>query len=383
MKKLNLLFIGVLSMSYVSAQDISDAVRYSLDEVQGTARFRAMGGAFGALGGDLSAISINPAGAAIFTRSNGSFSISNLNTKNDVNYFNGFSSSSDSKFDVNQLGAVFVFNNTDQNSPWKKLALSVNYDKLSNFDNHWYAVGTGNTSIDRYFLDRTEVREIPFGVLKLLPDEFLEEAYADIGANPNYGYDFQQVFLGYWAGIIDPLNPDDNTNDNNIDYISNTAPATSFNQDYYYASTGYNGKLTFNIASQYGDNVYMGLNLNSHFVNYEKFTSFIETNDNPNSYANDILFENQLRTNGTGFSFQFGLIGKLTEEFRIGVIYDSPTWYRFDDELIQNIDSNFADTDIGYIATITNVFPSLFLSHVFRIFTTFYTFLQYGGKYLP
>jgi hypothetical protein len=118
MKKLNLLFIGVLSMSYVSAQDISDAVRYSQDEVQGTARFRAMGGAFGALGGDLSAISINPAGAAIFTRSNGSFSISNLTTKNDVNYFNGFCSSSDSKFDVNQLGAVFIFNNSNQNSPW-------------------------------------------------------------------------------------------------------------------------------------------------------------------------------------------------------------------------------------------------------------------------
>jgi hypothetical protein len=123
-------------MSYVSAQDISDAVMYSLDEVQGTARFRGMSGAFVALGGDLSAVSINPAGAAIFNRSGGSFSLSNLNTKNDVNYFNGISSSSDSKFDINQLGTVFVFNNTNQNSKWKKMALTINYDKVSDFDNN-------------------------------------------------------------------------------------------------------------------------------------------------------------------------------------------------------------------------------------------------------
>ena len=33
MKKLSLLVIGVLSMSNLVAQDISDAVRYSLDEI--------------------------------------------------------------------------------------------------------------------------------------------------------------------------------------------------------------------------------------------------------------------------------------------------------------------------------------------------------------
>ena len=33
-----------------------DAVRYANDDLTGTARFRAMSGAFGALGGDLSAI---------------------------------------------------------------------------------------------------------------------------------------------------------------------------------------------------------------------------------------------------------------------------------------------------------------------------------------
>lgn len=326
MKKLNLLFIGVLSMSYVSAQDISDAVRYSLDEVQGTARFRAMGGAFGALGGDLSAISINPAGAAIFTRSNGSFSVSNLSTHNDVNYFNGFSSSSDSKFDVNQLGAVFVFNNTNQNSPWKKLALSINYDKLSNFDNDWYAIGTSTNSIDDYFLSHAQ--GLRLDEISALPGESLEDAYAEIGSF--YGYGNQQAFLGYESYILEPFSDtDDNTN-----YSSNIAPGT-FDHDYTYAERGYNGKLSFNIASQFQENLYLGLNLNSHFIDYDKSTYLYEANSNAGSLVNEVGFENNLHATGTGFSFQLGAILKLNEEFRAGLTYSSPTWYRISEETTQ------------------------------------------------
>jgi len=48
MKKSLMLCIGLASTVYVLAQDISDAVRYSMDEIQGTARFRGMSGAFGA-----------------------------------------------------------------------------------------------------------------------------------------------------------------------------------------------------------------------------------------------------------------------------------------------------------------------------------------------
>lgn len=356
MKKLQLFFVAVISMSNLMAQDLTDAVRYSLTEVQGTARFRALSGAFGALGGDMSAVSINPAGAAVFSRSHLSISLSNTNTNNEVGYFNTFNNTTKSKLDFSQSGAVFVFNNTRQSSPWRKLALSIGYDKTANFDNQWRASGISNISIDRYFLARTEANQIPFRNLKLRSGETVGDAYSDVGAS--LGYDTQQVFLGYWGGIIDPLNSDDNTNDNNVDYISNTAPATTHNQSYFYNANGYNGKLTFNIASQYGDNLYIGANLNSHIINYDKFTSFTETNDNASAFAKDILFENRLTTTGAGFSFQLGLIGKLNEAVRVGLTYDSPTWYNFEERLVQNIDSNFADNNINLVANIVNVYPS-------------------------
>ena len=328
MKKLSLLFIGVLSMSYAMAQDISDAVRYSLDEVQGTARFRALSGAFGALGGDLSAISINPAGAAIFNRSSGSFTLSNLNTKNDVSYFNGLSGSSESSFDVNQLGVTFVFNNTNENNPWKKMVLSINYDKLSDFDNSWYAVGSNTNSIGNFFLNHAQ--GLRLDEISAFPGESLEDAYADIGSS--FGYGNQQAFLGYESYILEPFaNTDENTN-----YSSNIAPGT-FNQDYTYVSRGYNGKLSFNIASQFQENLYLGLNLNSHFIDFEKSTYLYEANSNSGSLVNEVGFENNLYTTGTGFSFQLGAILKLSEEFRAGLAYNSPTWFNISEETTQYI----------------------------------------------
>lgn len=51
------------------AQSAIDAYRFSQPDLRGTARFMGMGGAFGALGGDLSTLSQNPAGIGVY-RSN-------------------------------------------------------------------------------------------------------------------------------------------------------------------------------------------------------------------------------------------------------------------------------------------------------------------------
>ena len=53
----------------VYTQGEADAIRYSRTELGGSARFRSMAGAFGALGGDFSAIGQNPAGLGIFRSS--------------------------------------------------------------------------------------------------------------------------------------------------------------------------------------------------------------------------------------------------------------------------------------------------------------------------
>ena len=83
MKKIIFAFIAITSMA-MEAQTINDAVRYSTGDLTGTARFRAMSGAFGALGGDLSSLDVNHAGSAVFLNSYSSFSLDLRSTENDV-----------------------------------------------------------------------------------------------------------------------------------------------------------------------------------------------------------------------------------------------------------------------------------------------------------
>ena len=56
-------------MTAMSAQSAVDEYSLSQTETRGTARFMAMGGAFTALGGDLSTLTQNPAGIGVYRRS--------------------------------------------------------------------------------------------------------------------------------------------------------------------------------------------------------------------------------------------------------------------------------------------------------------------------
>lgn len=359
MKKLNLLFIGILSMSTIYAQDISDLLRYSQNEIHGTARFRALSGAFGALGGDMSAISLNPAGSVIFSQSHASVTGSVLGIDNTTQYYNGITNSSESKFQINQGGAAFVFANNNRSSDWTKFAMSFNYERTNNHNSNWYARGLNDdrdpdfsNSVASYFYDYAEGKRLD--EISTLPNESISRAYREIG--DAYGFAHQQAFLGYESYLLDPeFDSDDNTT-----YFANVA-AGDFDHNYNYAASGYNSKMSFNLATQYKNILSLGLNLNSHFMRYDRTTILLEDNANDGSYVNSIDFRNSLYTRGAGFSFQLGAIVKITPEFRAGLVYDSPTWYSIDEETSQSV-STTADNN-GYPESITiapgiiNVYP--------------------------
>ena len=73
MKKICITLIISLFALMAQAQNFEDIVRFSGTPNNGTARVSAMGGAFTALGGDISAITINPASVGVFRKSEVSF----------------------------------------------------------------------------------------------------------------------------------------------------------------------------------------------------------------------------------------------------------------------------------------------------------------------
>ena len=327
MKRYIFLIVAGFTFSAAQSQSVDDALRYAQENINGTARFRAMSGAFGAIGGDLSALTINPAGSAVFANSQVGVSLSNYNTKNKSSYFGTQTSDSNVSFDLNQAGAVFVLNNPRENTGWKKFALSVNYDNTNNFDNTFYTAGQNtNTSVANYFT-----------------------SYANqLGQSANfYGNAYfdeltlreRQAYLGYNAYIIDPVAG----NLNNTTFVSNV-PAGVYAQDNFTETTGYNGKLSINAASAYNDRLFFGINLNAYFNDYTKSSSFYEENNNSpivgRPSVRSITFDNYTHTYGNGFSFQLGAIAKITQAFRAGLAYESPTWYELNDEVWQIVYSN-------------------------------------------
>jgi len=323
MKKIFAIAIASLAMTSIQAQDINDALRFSQTDLNGTARFRGMSGAFGALGGDFSALNVNPAGSVVFSNNLAGFTLANYNTKNNSNYFGKNTSDSNNSFDLNQAGAVFVFENAGHNKNWKKFAVAINYENARNLDNSLFSAGTNpNNSVDNYFL--SYANGVALGTLN---NYYFDELY----------YNEQQAYLGYNSYIIDPsVNSDTNTS-----YYTNVATGGNYYQENKIKSTGYNSKLAFNFSGQYNDKWSFGLNLNSHFLDYRQSSNFYESNNNAKyatgSTVDVIRFSNDLYTYGTGFSFQLGTIFKPAREVRLGLSYESPTWYKLTDELTQKV----------------------------------------------
>lgn len=334
--------IILLTLSFFStliySQDITDALRFSQENLLGTARFNAMSGAFGALGGDFSSINVNPAGSAIFLNNQVALTSSTYGVNNKSNYFGSKDTENSTSADINQFGAVFVFKNTDRRSEWSKFSFALNYENANNLNNVIFSSGTNPTNsigeYFRYYANRNG--GVSLLNLQTQPRESISDLYDFLGSN--YGFGTQQAFLGYQAYIIDPAaNYNEGSNRN---YVSLIPSGGNYYQENFIRSNGYNGKLSFNASGQYKDKFYFGVNINTRFIDYTQTTSFYEDNSNNLiSGVQRLQFNNELTTYGNGISFQLGAIAKLNKEVRLGLAYESPTWYEISDRLSQGISS--------------------------------------------
>jgi len=362
MKKI-LYCLLVMSSFFGYTQEITtqDALRYAVDNLNGTARFRAMSGAFGAVGGDLSAININPAGSVIFANNFASISLTNYNKSNKSNYFNTKTKENYNTLDINQAGAVLIFKATE-GSDWDKIAIAFNYENTNNFDNDVFLAGTNpNNSIGNYFLNFAQ--GLPLEYMQLQSGETISGLYTFLGETNGLGFPAQQAFLGYQGLLFDAVNSND---PGNTDYYTNVPNGGNYYQENFIQSTGYNGKITANFATSYKERLFLGMNLNAHFTDYQKTTSLYERNNNPlyssGLTAETIRFKNQLYTYGGGFSFNLGAIGKITDDFRLGFAYESPTWYNLNDELSQTLYTQATDGTTNFTTNLSpdvvNIYPT-------------------------
>lgn len=336
MKKYISIFIVGLVFSALNAQETTpeDALRYAVENLIGSARFRGMSGAFGAVGGDLSSINQNPAGSIFFNNNYATFTGGSYNSKNISRYFGSTTNYNDNSFDLNQAGVAFVFEDKNPKNDWKKFTVTFNYENNNNFNNSIYSAGINPyNSIDKYFLRFANGLPQEGGItLQTLESSFFEDL----------NFIDQQAFLGYQAYLFNPV---DDSNPQNSIYVSNVPTNGNYFQDNYMITSGYDGKFTANFATAYKNKLFLGINLNYHFTDIVKTTSVFESYNTIDTTTGlqSVQFENETHTFGNGFSFNLGAIAKATESLRVGLSYQSPTWYRLEDEQRQAIFANCPD----------------------------------------
>ena len=129
MKKITYIIVLFLFMTgYSYGQGEIEANQFSRGDLNGTARSVSMGGAFGALGGDLSGVAINPAGIAVYRSSE----IAGTAVFTNEKFKTGDVSNSKSNFNLNNLGFVGYFPTRNYNVPVVNFGFS--YNKVNSFD---------------------------------------------------------------------------------------------------------------------------------------------------------------------------------------------------------------------------------------------------------
>ena len=156
MLKKTLLLISVpVSFLYLKGQDVSVITNtidvYSNSSINGTAKFNAMAGSMGALGGDISSSFVNPAGIGVFIANDVNLTLGVNSSKNTTNFAGTALNYTINKTDINNAGGVLSLNLGDMSSKWKFINIGFNYSNQSIED---YSQSAGNANIK--MIDNTD-----------------------------------------------------------------------------------------------------------------------------------------------------------------------------------------------------------------------------------
>lgn len=299
MKKYSFIALMSAVSLTVSAQAEFDALRYSQSDITGTARYVSMSGAFGALGGDMSAISLNPAGIGVYRSSEFSFSPSYQQDKANTNYEGSLGEASSIKLLMNGVGYVGSFRTYDE-SAISNFNFGITYNRVADFNRKTQVYGV-NRPIS--LLDRVNYVE---------NDMFYQD-----GSHPDH-----TSFYKFLNGVhVIGLN---STGDA---YESPLQANETLNSSMFLEESGGIDSWNFTLGANYNHSLYVGIGLGIQTIRYDKYSTYREEYE----LNGGTELRNTLTTTGSGVDFKAGVIYKPIPELRLGLSVHSGTYYSLTD----------------------------------------------------
>ena len=283
----NITFVGS-----VLAQTANDVMLFSRHYAGGTARSMGMSGAFGALGGDPSVMSTNPAGLAVYRGSE--FTITpNLNFNNTSAKFgndNQTFNDNSVRFNFDNVGYVYTQNMHNQKGI-RSFSIGFGYNRLGNFNSDAYVKRqTANSSmLDEfvYYANRDEF------------DPFYEELAWETAAIFKDGNEYINDYIeeGRYG-----------------QYLSRSM-----------STRGSIGEYCFSLGANIDNKLYFGATLGMQDIKFKQ-NYLHEEKPEGFDYLNYFKFNDEYTVDGWGFNFKAGLIYRPIPILRVGAAIHTPSY---------------------------------------------------------
>jgi len=316
--KRNLLFIIALfacALSY--GQGEIDAYRYSNDDLSGTARGQAMGGAFGALGGDVTGVAINPAGIGVYRSSEilANMSLTSSLTSGNTNQ------QSNTAFHFDNLSYIGYYPLIKGNM--LTLNFGFNYNRIKSFDQQYRTSGNAGgpaspamtSSLTDYMALLANTYNNGNGISRGVWTNDMNDYF--LSPNP---YPWLSG-LAYYEGLMKEGNANNN-------YQSILNPGEQVKPSLRVTERGKVESYDFTIGSNIANKFFWGATFTITNLSYWLSSSYNESFAGGGSF---FTLENYLETKGAGYQAKLGVIYKPIDVLRFGVSYHSPVWYSMTD----------------------------------------------------
>lgn len=330
--------IALMPMS-IFAQSATDAYSLSQNDFRGTARFMAMGGAFGALGGDITSIVQNPAGIGVYRSSDISATL-------DVDMQETKSSGSDkytqTKVSCNSVGYVGAYRldgETLRTFNW-----GFSYNRNANKARRYYGQFSNiQSSLSNYVAGTTNAGGWTASDL----------------ANASYGSKSSAPWmsiLAYDGSIINPSS-------DGKSFQGLYGDGTSGYGEYEVVEEGGVDEFNFSMGGNVKDMLYWGFTVGVTDLDYKLYSYYGEqlnnayVNSDPSGIGEIVrgtgayALENYLHTTGTGYNLKLGVILRPTNALRIGAAFHTPTYYTMKDYYYTTLGYQYLDQPSGSVDT--------------------------------
>ncbi len=346
-KKIIFLLIGILYFNLSSAQDMTDALRYSFLNPGGSARLQAIGGAGVSLGGDPSMVNTNPAAIGMFKSSDLSFT-GNLKIANMKGEYLGQTASENRlHFAIPQIELIIAGQNRNRNSKWKNFSFGIGVNRLADFNKTiFYKGNNGNSSFSDQYLN-------------LVNGGIDGSIFTDADNDVNYLADnyHQGVIQAYDSYLIDP------PSGNNDVWTSLPggvlAQGKSLHQTNIITTDGGINEFSLAFAANYNNKLFMGGGLFIPSINFDRKKTFKETPKGGDPLLDSYSVENRLHTDGVGVAGKLGAIYLINSQWRVGASVHTSTYYNMHDSYTTTITTSSKDMGVktSTTADYTNGYP--------------------------